>query len=408
MLIAEPARTDALAQDDVSSLAFLALAGETVWSERMADLARRARPTSWRGRAAQQRHALELILSRLAKPEAHGKPPGVAERVLLGLARDAVALSDTLPAEPRERLRAQLLEGLTGEATLIPLFHLLREAARQRARGFEVRFTGLTDGTPHDLLLLRDGVEAELACETVSAEEGRPVLRGDWCALMDGINPGLQTWLAAHPGRYLLKMTLPEGIQGPEQLAELQRRVSALLEAEKRQDASAAAVLKLDPLVLAGAQMAARGDLPGRLRAQFGPDAHLAVTGDASAGSLFVMAAQAGQSNAVPDAVVRRLAMAAGQRLTGSRPGILSVFLEDVERQEWQRLRESLHMEGAVRRFFTTGAGRPLAAVSCVTRLEMFGAQPPGAVEGGELRFRNPVHPAAGCAVLAPAIASCS
>jgi hypothetical protein len=407
MLLAEPDRSGGV-QEDSAWQAFLALAGESAWSQRMADLARRAQPTSWRGRAAQQRHALELILSRLARPESNGRAPGVAERVLLALARDAVALSDTLPAAPRERLRAQLLEGLTGEATLIPLFHLLREAARQRARGFEVRFTGLTDGTPHDLLLLRDGAEAELACETVSAEEGRPVLRGDWCALMDGINPGLQTWLAAHPGRYLLKMTLPEGIQGPEQLAELQRRVSALLEAEKRQDASAGAFLKLDPLVLAGAHMAARGDLPGRLRAQFGPDAHLAVTGDASAGSLFVMAAQAGQSNAVPGAVVRRLDAAASQRLSGTRPGILSVFLEDVDRQEWQRLRESLEMEGAVRRFFTTPAGKPLAAVSCVTRLEMFGAQPPGAVECGELRFRNPAHACAGSLVLAPAIASCA
>ncbi|MFC7553782.1 hypothetical protein ACFQU7_18465 [Pseudoroseomonas wenyumeiae] len=111
-----------------------------------------------------------------------------------------------------------MLEGLTGEQTLIPLFHLFREAARQRARGFTVHFTGLTEGTSYDLLLERGGVEAELACETVSAEEGR-ALPTDWCALMDGINPDLQTWLAAHPGRYLLKMTLPDGIQGPEQLS---------------------------------------------------------------------------------------------------------------------------------------------------------------------------------------------
>ncbi|MDB5368573.1 MAG: hypothetical protein JWP20_131 [Roseomonas sp.] len=84
---------------------------------------------------------------------------------------------------------------------------------------------------------------------------------------MDGINPDLQTWLAAHPGRYLLKMTLPEGIHGPEQLSELQRRVSALLAARKRQDSSADAILKLVPLVLAGAQMTNRGDLPQQLHA---------------------------------------------------------------------------------------------------------------------------------------------
>ncbi|WP_207449782.1 hypothetical protein [Roseomonas marmotae] len=386
--------------------AFLGLAGPDAWARRMAELALRTRPHSWRGRAAQQRHALELILSRLSRPEAGRPGPGRAEHLLLALARDAVALSDALPAAPRARLREQLLQGLTGEATLIPLFHLLREAARQRARGFEVRFTGLTEGTPYDLLLTRDGVEAELACEMFSAEEGRPVPRGDWCALMDGINPDLQTWLAAHPGRYLLKMTLPEGIHGPEQLSELQRRISALLAAQKRQDASAAAVLKLDPLMLAGARMAAQRDLPSQLRAQFGPDAHLAVTGDPAGGSVFVLAARAGQDNTVAQAAVRGLGQATA-RLSGSRPGILSVFLDDIDRLEWRGLREALELEGAVRRFFTSPAARPLAAASFTTRHEIFGTAPPDAAAEGELRFRNSAHPAAADPALRPAIASC-
>jgi hypothetical protein len=385
--------------------AFLGLAGEAAWTQRIADLGLRAKPHSWRGRAAQQRHALELILARLSRPDA--KPPGAAEQVALDLMREAVRLSDTLPEEPRARLRAELLRGLTGEATLIPLFHLLRQAARQRARGFQVRFTGLTDGTSYDLLLTRDGVEAELACETVSAEEGRPVPRQDWCALMDGINPDLQTWLAAHPGRYLLKMTLPEGIHGPAQLSQLQQRISALLAAQQRQDSSAEAVLKLDPLVLAGAKMSGPSGLPTQLRAQFGPDAHLAVTGDPSGGSVFVLAARAGQRNAVADAVVRRMAAAAGNRLSGTRPGILAVLLDDIDRGEWRGLRESLELEGVVRRFFTTPAAKPVAAAGFATRLEMFGVQPPDAAGEGELRFRNSGHPSAPCLALKPAIASC-
>jgi hypothetical protein len=406
MSLADPALEDASAGLSPWR-AFMGLAGEAAWTQRMADLALKARPHSWRGRAAQQRHALELILARLARPEDGQRPLTPAETVLLDLARDAVALSDTLPEAPRARLRQQLLEGLTGEQTLIPLFHLLREAARQRARGFSVRFTGLTEGTAHDLVLERDGVEAELACEVVSAEEGRPVPRTDWCALMDGINPGLQTWLAAHPGRYLLKMTLPEGIQGPDQLSELQRRISALLADRKRQDSSADAVLKLDPLVLAGARMAAQRDLPRQLRAQFGPDAHLAVTGDPAAGSVFVLAARAGQANAVAEAAVRRLDQAAGTRFSGTRPSILSVFLDDMDRLEWRTLRETLELEGTVRRFFTTVSARPLVAVGFATRLEMLGVPSGDAVAEGELRFRNSSHAAAACPVLRPAIISC-
>ncbi|HWL82064.1 MAG TPA: hypothetical protein VNR89_14035 [Roseomonas sp.] len=383
---------------------FLALAGETSWQRRMADLAAQATPQSWRGRATQQRHALELILARLAS-QRQAPRLGRAERLVLTLAREAVALADTLPSASRTRLRERLLQGLTGEATLIPLFHLLREAARQRERGFTVHFTGLTEDTPYDLLLERDGVQAELACETLSAEEGRQVPRGDWCRLMDGINPDLQTWLAAHPGRYLLKMTLPDGIRGPEQLMELQQRISAMLADRKRQDASAAAVLKLDPLMLAGIQAAGQG-LPERLRSQFGPDAHLAVTADPAGGSVFVMAARAGRENAVAGAIVRRLESAAASRLSGSRAGIVSVFLEDVERAEWRSLRETLELEGAVRRFFTTSGASPITAATCTTRMEMFGMVPPDAAEQGELRFRNQAHPSAKLPALQPAILS--
>jgi hypothetical protein len=59
-----------------------------------------------------------------------------------------------------------------------------------------------------------------------------------------------------------------------------------------------------------------------------------------------------------------------------------------------------------VRRFLTTGPARRVVAVTCASRFEMFGAAPPDAVPGAELRFRNPGHPAAKVAALAPAILS--
>jgi hypothetical protein len=245
---------------------------------------------------------------------------------------------------------------------------------------------------------------AEVACETVSAEEGRPVHRGDWCALVDRVHPELQTWLAAHPGRYLLKMTLPEGLSGPDKAAELQGRIMALLAEQKRQDSSADAVLKLDPLVLAGAQ--AGTALPRSLRAQFGPEAHLAVTGDPAGGSVFVMAARAGRENEVAGAVVARMRLAAESRLTGAHPGILAMFVDDLDRAEWRSLRETLELEGAARRFLTEPAARRVVAVACASRMEMFGMAPPDAAPEGELRFRNPGHPAGKAVALAPAVTS--
>ncbi|WP_431283225.1 hypothetical protein ACQW02_00015 [Humitalea sp. 24SJ18S-53] len=381
--------------------AFLTLCGRRHWTARLAMLNSRAAAKSQSGRATQQRHALELTLARMADPAVFAKATR-AERRILAFAREAAKLAATLAPEPRARLVAQLRAGLSDESTLIPLFHVLRVAAMQRARGFAVHFAGLADDSPHDLIISKDGQEVEVVCETVSADEGRPVHRGDWCALVDMVNPDLRTWLAAHPGRYLLKMTLPEGLQGPERLSALYGRISGMLAAQKRQDASSDAVMKLDPLMLAGAQ----AGLPAHLRANFGPEAHLAVTGDASGGSVFVMAARAGQENAIAQAVTRRMAAAAAGRLTGLRPGIVAVFLDDLERAEWRALRETLELEGAARRFLTDPAAKPVLALTCTSRMEFLGLAPPDAVEGGELRFRNQAHPAAKNLSLMPAIAS--
>lgn len=383
---------------------FRALCGDRRWAKRLTELGRRAAGASLAGRAVQQRHVLELALARLAEPEALAKA-SPAERRVIAFAREAVQLAATLPAGPRKRLRDLIEAGLTGEATLVPLFHLLRTAALHRARGFEVAFTGLAEETPWDLAVTRGGETAELVCETLSAEEGRQVHRGEWCALVDRINPELQTWLAAHPGRYLLKMTLPEGMATDAQVAELHRRISTLLSEEKRQDSGADAVLKLDPLVLAGAQAAARG-LPAQLRAQFGEEAHLAVTASPGSGSVFVMAARAGRENEIAAATCRRMAEVAETRLSGRAPGILAVFLDDLDRTEWRGLRERMDLEGATRRWMTEPSARSVVAVSCATRMELFGIAPPDGAAAGELRFRNPSHPAAKSAALAPAILS--
>jgi hypothetical protein len=92
--------------------------------------------------------------------------------------------------------------------------------------------------------------------------------------------------------------------------------------------------------------------------------------------------------------------------LTGTRPGILAMFVEDTDRTEWRLLRERLDLESEARQFMTTPSARAVAAVSCASRLEMFGVPGPDAAAGGELRFRNPAHPAAKSAALAAAVCS--
>jgi hypothetical protein len=356
-----------------------------------------------------QRHAVELAIN--GQLQRLNRPPSAAECLIADLAGSAARLADDLSAEGRARLVRWLHAALADDATLIAPFHLLRTAAMQQARGFDVSFEGLAEDAPFDLLVARDDAEAEIACDVISAEEGRGVHRGAWFRLADRIDPDLQTWLAAHPGRYLLKMTLPQGLQGSlrpsegdgDTLAVLHQRIREMLETRRRADHDAAVVLRLDPLLLAGSQADDLG-LVSSLRQAFGPEAHLSVT--AAGGGVFVMAARAASENAVAAAVRRRLDTLAPTRLTGTRPGILAIFVEDTDRTEWRGLRDNLELEGEMRQFLTHPEARPVVAVTCTSRVELFGMTGPDAAEDGELRFRNPAHPAAKAPGLAPAVLS--
>ena len=360
------------------------------------------------GRVLQARHALELTLARLL--ECDRAPGNAAERRIIALADGLAALHAALSGAGQARLEAALDGALSGAESLVPLFHLVRCIEVQRSRGFTVHPAGLAEAAPFDLLLYRADERAELACETISADDGRDLHRSAWFSLVDGIDPDLQTWLSAHPGRYLMKMTLPNGLRqtpdssGLETLATLQRRIRDMLAAKRRADHDEAAVIRLDPLLLAGAQAGELG-LMDALREQFGPEAQLAVTRSGS--GVFVMAARAGRENHIGAAVRRRLEAAAPTRFTGANPGIVAIFLEDTNRTEWRSLRDSLHLEGEVRQFLTCPQAAPLAAVTAATRMEMLDPAAADSAPEGELRFRNPSHKAAKSVALAPAIRSC-
>lgn len=388
---------------------FIALVGAKRWSRRLSEIRDLAASGPRAGQAVRQRHGVELSLEKRQRQP--GATPSIAELRLSEIANEIARVATELTPSGRDRLVALLQDGLTDRNTLIPVFHLMRTAMRQRSHGFAVTFSGLELATPYDLLLTRDRATAEVACDVMTAEDGRGVHRGAWFRLADRIDPDLQTWLAAHPGRYLLKMTLPLGLRGGLQaadsdgaeLARLHDRIRTMLESSHRQDHDEAIVLRLDPLLLAGARAQELG-LVSSLRREFGPEAHLSVTtaGDA----VFVMAARAGRQNEVATAIRRRLSALAPTRLSRERPGILSVFIEDTDRQEWRDLRERMDLEGQARQFMTDAQANPVVAVSFVSRFELFGVSEPHAASGGELRFRNPRHPAAASSALAPAVMS--
>ncbi len=392
-------RTPIQRTKDIKSI--ISVAGRKFWADRLSALQANVGAGARYGKLVAKRYAAEFAAEKCRL----GREMSALETSLASRVAGLSALDGRLNAAGKVRFRAALAAALTGEATLIPLLHLHRTAILHEAAGFEVQFAGFEDGAAFDLLITRDGVTAEIACDTLSAEEGRLVHQSAWMRLMDRIDPDLQTWLSAHPGRYLLKMTLPQGLRdaaaadGTNALAALHQRINTMLSTAKRSDHDEAAVLRLDPLMLAAAQAGENG-LMNKLRREFGPEANLAVTG--AGNGLFVLAARAGSENEIAVAMRKRLAALAPTRLTGTRPGILAMFIEDTDRLEWTLLRDHLTLEGEARQFLTFPEARIVVAVTCASRFELY------AEIGADsaMRFRNPSHPAAKLAALAPAILS--
>ncbi len=377
---------------------FISWIGASCWDARLAGIRSRVQAGARSGRLAAQRFAAESAIEKSRRDH----PLSAAELALVELTARIPALHQELTAAGQARLREMVETALSGAATLMPVLHLLHTAKLQEERGFTVSYTGFEEATPFDLLISRDGTQAEIACDSVSAEDGHAVHRSSWTQLMDRIDPDLQTWLAAHPGRYLLKMTLPKGLKNDaENLPVLQARIRDFLATAKRAEYDEAAILRLDPLLLAGAQASdSNGGILAKLRRDFGPEAHFSATEAGS--SLFVMAARGGMVNDVAALVRRRLAAIAPARLSGSRPGILSVLIDDTDLLEWRSLRDQLLLEGEARQFLTFPEAKPVVAVTFASRYELVKA---GAPEG-DLRFRNPMHPEAKSLALAPAVLS--
>ncbi|HEY1857368.1 hypothetical protein [Acidocella sp.] len=377
---------------------FTSWLGTACWDERVAWIRARVQAGARNGKLAAQRFLVESALEKSRR----GHALSAAESTLVELTSRIPALHWQLTAAGQARLREMVEAALVGEVTLLPVLHLLHTARLQEERGFTVAYTGFEEATPFDLLISRDGEQAEIACDSVSAEDGHAVHRSSWTQLMDRVDPDLQTWLAAHPGRYLLKMTLPKGLKNDaENLPALHGKIRDFLTAAKRADYDEAAILRLDPLLLAGAQASDKtGGILAKLRRDFGPEAHFAATEAGT--SLFVMAARGGMENDVAALVRRRLAAIAPARLTGTRPGILAICIADTDQLEWQSLRDQLRLEGEARQFLTFPEAKPVVAVTFASRYELAKA---GAPEG-DLRFRNPMHPEAKSAALAPAVLS--
>src|ERR1700761_4634496 len=126
----------------------LALVGTRRWQDRLEEIRDLATSGRRAGQALRQRHGVELTLEKLRRNP--GAVASLTEALLGQYAIEIPRIAEQLSDRGRERLVERLRLGLSGQNTLVPLFHLIRTAISQRDRGFAVAFSGLDEETPHD------------------------------------------------------------------------------------------------------------------------------------------------------------------------------------------------------------------------------------------------------------------
>lgn len=101
---------------------FVDLVGGKRWRERLAEIRDLAAAGPRASQAIRQRHVLELSVEKLRRQP--GIRPSVTEGLLGSIAREIPLIAENLTSRGRDRLVDQLRCGLSGQNTLIPVFHL--------------------------------------------------------------------------------------------------------------------------------------------------------------------------------------------------------------------------------------------------------------------------------------------
>lgn len=351
-------------------------------------------------RAIRRRYLLELAMEQLFRrlnKRGESRPLPEEYRVLASVAGAIAEIAEALPAKPRKELNARIAQGLTGEGSLVSVFHLAATAQRFVSLGFRVSFPDLAGKAPYDLLVEKGGQSAEVACVTVPADVGRAIHSGDWDQLVGQLDPALQSYVERRPGRYILKLSMPEGIAGSRGVTAIRDEVVRLLSDGTRVARSDTVVLKLDPLTLAPERLT-EDNLHRRLETQFGHTANLAISIDGE--SVFVVAARSGKPDDIARGVLTQIADVP-RRFSGERPAMLFTLVDDLSPAEWVDLRDRMELEVAGRELLNRAENAPVHSVGFLSVPDLVTVDRPGFARHRSLWVVNPKHPQARAAEFA-------
>lgn len=295
-------------------------------------------------------------------------------------------------------MAGMMRDGLQTDRGLQPLAFEMASAVDLSGRGFKLQFVDLESCERFDYLIRKDGVEAEFECKTVSYDLGRQVHRRVFERLGKQVfERGVSEFLTTSGPNIRIDLTLEARLpSGEKPLARVVDMVASAL----RGNAATEPGL--------GRARASEWDIPGRpddlrqsdLKGTFdrGDDDHtLIAIGPRRA---FALVASSEKPARLLQGVFRELRRVAREQLSGTRPGVIAVQIEDIRESDWVQLSHGSAIEAMTAAYFVTGRREHIHSVLYSSEQLLHKAPGRAWLSGTRLVYRNPANAEAANPVL--------
>ena len=322
---------------------FLSIAGWPTWKRRVESLRQQVRKNPFLEAHFNDRFALEFELSLLLERKRKTGRFGLnfqdpMQHRLASFVSAVVGVHKHLSHHAQNRLRGMILDGLKSERGLASLGTELTMAVHLMTKGFDVFFNDLETGGGFDLLAKRNGVEIEVECKNVSGDIGRKIHKQRMYDLAQRFIPALKEKLEKQPDGWLVTITIPDRLTAAKRQQEaIARIVEHTLRSNKPSAENPECSIQVQRFSMADSPFRATSTykisepevmefVESRLGVSNKNQCWLLQPGK-SAAAIIV---QSARSDSVLDGIYRQLKDAARDQLTGNRPGLLCVHLQDV------------------------------------------------------------------------------
>jgi hypothetical protein len=231
--------------------------------------------------------------------------------------------------EVLKRLRGSIFDDDSAAAFLFELqlaIHFFR-------RGYNVDFTDLEGKARYDLLVSDGAQELEVECKRQSIDAGRKIKKGDFYLLADVLFSILHDIK-----RRFAVLIKSDGRMGADQ--KLFQALGEAVEASLRTDTTEGAVANLEFTIEKlpdGLNIRSDADAARALRPFYSGSAYYAVFSNPE--TVIAIKCESANANTVLNAIYEKVKDGASQ-LSGIRPGLLACFVEEIEDQDWDILRD--------------------------------------------------------------------